>query len=884
MSNPQNLIRSVNQIQNIGVTNPPNLGNIPDSLLNKASPTSFNLTNNTKVNKNVSDQASAKCRQFKDINGLRQLSAQESNRTYYDTGCGWIYKPSTGLYPTMNQGAIGTASGALTDSVGGGVWYWDLEKAEKEITQKICLNASKCSQLKNLGKYKDICGYCKTSGAIIPVQKNGSQMIARFPNDPSLKCEMNDIVTAGRGVCPAEGFSDYAGSSVQIGLGVKGDLEEGFLTIDDMEKCKGNLTRDCAVLAARMAGCSDKGTLITSMLEAKQGANYDDVLKTKMSYMGYQQSAMPSLSASLFSKTGRGDIDVALTEFGGILENTSSENNKVRLAARDLCLMSGEYDAYNFCAELTGQSVLNSNTIVCAQNDWKRNGGTEKGSSYPTLKMYNSKRWNDYIKTRDIVMNRVKSKDRNTNARGLAEFVGISMDKQIITLPMNDFTRGAETVWIDLVDTIKGTSNPSIILKCDLRLSSQSESIPSFSNGNELIQKWKVPNNNIAFMNAYEIRPIKNTDLQFSIKSDDGFMVGINQNPFQNASNKGLLESWGSWLFQGAKLYTSPKYTLESSQEKTNTIVMTWFQGRGPGTFLPSLTIGGKVTNPNGTPVEKKDIYLTQEPLAPWLQYEICSRPNLGNGSKLGFFEKRWNGPISYVQSTKQKKYSFDVKTSSGIVYDQKDKSITMMTGSYWHSSNHFAFTAFKTITVLFYPEANLAKGIWYTIFGHQNFGGNGMRLYLSNNNGNYSCTFAFNGQTQEINVSMNKWNLAVFQYIGDENGIRNINCSIGDYDFMKTTQGRKGFFQEIQQKQSSGATGGIVIGSPLTDRKNAGYLYLGARSEDFKDASGNVVDAFSGFVGKVKWIHGFRNYLDTEDLLKTEIEQKWLSRWPVTN
>jgi hypothetical protein len=34
-------------------------------------------------------------------------------------------------------------------------------------------------------------------------------------------------------------------------------------------------------------------------------------------------------------------------------------------------------------------------------------------------------------------------------------------------------------------------------------------------------------------------------------------------------------------------------------------------------------------------------------------------------------------------------------------------------------------------------------------------------------------------------------------------------------------------------------------------------------------------------FVGDIGWIHGFRDYIDSDELLQREINQTWISRWP---
>jgi hypothetical protein len=56
----------------------------------------------------------------------------------------------------------------------------------------------------------------------------------------------------------------------------------------------------------------------------------------------------------------------------------------------------------------------------------------------------------------------------------------------------------------------------------------------------------------------------------------------------------------------------------------------------------------------------------------------------------------------------------------------------------------------------------------------------------------------------------------------------------------------------------------------------------LGGTCQDYKDMG----SSWNGqsFSGDVAWLHGFRNYLDTDELLLTELQQNWLYRWPIPN
>jgi len=893
-----NLNRSATQVQTTGNKNPPNLAGVPENLLKAASPAAFNL-NSIRTDRTLSDNASAACRAYEGVEGLRRLQVDQPNRSQHGGGCGWMYKASSGLNPEINRGALGTAQGPSTESLSG-QWYWNLKDAEKNITTQICSNASKCSQLRLLGRFTDVCGYCKTTGAVIPITKTASGMaLPRYPKDSTFMCDSADITTA-YGQCPAEGFNDYAGSANRKGMPVKGDLREAFgnatleafgnATFDDLDSCTPPLTRDCVVLSARFAGCSDNGTLIQS-LKSSTG-DYDSVLKNKTPYLAYKESANPGITNALL-KDGSTALTNALDDFGGLLKNVESPNKKVAAAARDLCLNAGAYDDYNFCTEMTATTVVNAQNLICLRNDWQNKGGTEKGTGFPGT-AWTGRTYSSYLTYVTDLINRTKSTDKTINSNALKEFIGIESYGTAVSfdLPRDDTTRGAETVWIDLVNIF--TSATPIILRCDLKLAKDGEVIPVFTDAATLARKYRVPPEHIYYTSAFEVRPNRDTPVRFYVGTDDGMMVGMNQNPFEKSGGA----EWGSWAFQGPTGYMSGTGTLAGANtNQTNTLVLKWFQGGGVAWSNFAMLYGGETAwrHPEASFAARADMYLTQEPLAPWLQYEICTRPNNNDGNRLGFFEKRWNGEAGYIWgNSASKSPSFDV-VSSAVSFQTDTVSradvpgkkgvMNFNTGSWWHTRAYFAFTAFKTITLLVKPIANLPVGASVHMFSHVNFAFNSIGLNLKNSGGRYVIAFWNSKQVTEIPIEMNQWNLVVLQYVGDNGynmGIRNVTCNIAPLETLRTDDGRRTFLKNLRNQQSS--NGPFVLESAVVDRRNSGFLILGGTCPDYKDINGRQSWMMQSFTGSVAWIHGFRNFLDTDELLKAEIEQTWISRWPRGN
>jgi len=888
--NNLNLYRTANEAQTIGDTTPINMSRVSDNLLKAASPASFSLLDNTKINGDSSDAAAAACRSYKDIAGLRRLQKDQVNKTHYDPKCGWIYKPSTGLYPEISQGALGTAAGpsfgqqGSPDEVAGGAqWFWKLGDAEKKITTKICANASKCKQLSLLGRYADVCGYCKTTGAIIPTV--GGQ--ARYPKSTTAGCLKKDIVSAG-GSCP-EGFTSFRQGNLNEAFQVR----EGFGSLDDLNNCmEMPLTRDCVVKAAQNAGCSPDGALIQA-LKGSTG-DYDSKLKTNSAYNSYN-SFMP-FTAGLMKDGSVAAINVALDDFGRLMNNTQSGNTKVSLASKDLCIRAGEFDKYDFCAEMAIDTVINKDNISCVEKVWGQNGGTKQGTAAPTLAMWNGKKFGDFLASGFVRLMQTNSNDKNTNASALMGIVGTDSSTQAtrpgIDLPMDETTRGGETVWFDL-GNVGQSGAPVVILKCDLRLKKdtsttagpEGEVLPFVGTWTEMINKYNFTNqNNKAYTSAFEIRTGAPNDNQviFGITTDDGFMLSKNQNPFENA---GKGPDWGSWRYQGPSVYYSPAYSIGA--EQTNIFVTKWFQGYGEAAshFWMYRPTTGWIRG-----CYSSDVYLTQEPLAPWCQYELCARPNSGAGTSVGFFEKRWNGP-SAMDYTGTPTSGFDVTTGS-VVFQTEPRLreavpgqkafASFVSNSYWHTKSFFHFNAFRTITLLIRPIANLSPGGAASVYHHCNFRGFSAGMYLRNNGGHYALDFGTSrGQFQgEHFVEMNQWNLIVIQYIGGEYGVTKMTCNVEPLSRIQSDSGRRALLAKLSAGRTS--AGSVFIGNPREDPfANSGMLLMGALDSRIYYGFNSYVPSFTG---DVAWVHGFRNYLDSDLVLKNEITQGWISRWAIPN
>lgn len=884
----ENSMRNANQAELIGNPRPPTMTAASSRLLSAASPPGVNLVDVMVVNNTASDAAAASCRQYNGIQGLRRLQADQANRTYYDAGCGWRYNAATGL----SQGALGTSRGpslSQDDLKNGTQWLWDLTAAEKTISTRVCQNVPKCSQMIYLRENADVCGYCKSTGTVIPVVKGK----ARYSKDPNLSCPPADIITAG-GNCPAEGFRGGLGEAFQVSKRL-----EAFTNIDynAIEECDNSpLSRACVALAARSQGCSDKGSLIHALSSAHSGSSaaYDESLKANNAYAAYKTlSSVPITKATLAD--GSVSMQTALSDFANLAKDSNNSNRKLSLAARDLCVKKGAYEEYDFCSELNESTVINAGNLSCIQKTFKISGGTERGSKYPT-NAWIGKRFSDFNASLNSVLADVASKDKLRNATGIQNLIGVNTVEKFqgsasipteitlnIELPANDDTRGTETVWFDWAN------ETVVVLRCDLLLAKDSarnggKIHPHFGDWEQLKRNHQFPSPDFkAFTSAFEFRPTVADAVTFNVVTDDGFILSKNNNPFEQMNSA---DTWGSWQYQGPTAYTSPKFNIAASTK--NIFVTKWFNGGGQATSLLNVKKGAEPSFMAAC--DRRDLYITQEPLAPWLQYEICSKKGT-----VAFQEKRWNGPVSFRWGDGKAYPSFDVQ--SGSVVTQTDAALrkdvpggkgfmTFASSSWWHTTSYFHFTAFNTITLLVRPMATLANGGFGSVFHHCNLmnGAYSAGFYLYNRGGQYTFGYGTNRGQSQVNlpVVMNKWNLVVIQYVGDENGVKGINFHVEGLATLQTDTRRRAFLAKLMSQQGAGGGGQVMIGNPNDNYvMNSGRLMLGSSGAPSYKAAGMNNWNSESFVGDIGWIHGFRNYIDSDELLQREINQTWISRWP---
>ena len=950
----QNSSYNANELQGVGMSPPPTVSpNVQGdfAMFNTASPL---LRKTTLVDNSSMLNTAAKCREYTGFDGLRRLQNDQKNSTYYDPGCGWMYKQGSGTTnPSVNRGVFATYNGVPAmggrgqpDELVGGSITMDLQRAEQRASKQIAAGlGGGCTSLGLLSASNaPYFGFCTTTNKIIPIDNSSGTPQARYNNSTNFQfnCASSNIITAERaarpGGCPV-GPRVTVTAAPPVAAPIPDDIgrrplatearpeepvaipvrpppppsilvagsttyREGFDNSDNLQSqfaCQVPLTRDCLLQGVRNAGCTDKGSLVAALSANSNLPTYDSALNGSTAYKYY--ASKTNLPTSLF-KDGTGvpssqnayDIFTALA---AAAETTSSNPMRkgVHAAARDLCLQSGSFsNSYNFCAELTGTTRIDSTNIACIQNLWRNAGGDSRGTSYPKISEWQGKTVDSFTQFKNTLVANLKSTNKATQANAIMQFIGTAT---YAVQPSCDLTqvantRGSETVWF-----YNGNAGFPVIMRCDLMMAKDSDVIPDFTVPDALNYKYALGTPNfVSFTTAFEYRPTANNKLAFQLTVDDCAMIGYNQNPFEGTNNL----DWGSWRAQGATTtYTSGTYTINATAPGSrNMFVIKYGQSAGSAAFRLSIaedyTAPRNFVNVATSVPAKQNIYLTQEPLAPWMNYEVCTKPNMGLGPALGFFDTRWNGPTAAPTVSGNTKISFDT-SSSGVVYQTSASLRSKVPGgkcymsftesSGWMTRGLFSYSAFKTLTIMVRPTVGERQRGGTGILKHSGRDIHGFTLGVNDGVQGSAVVFILvtsrdgkilrpeNAIMQTAPCVMNAWNLVVIQYIDtDGYGIRDISLHACSYEAASLNPTvRAEMLTQMQAKRNATSPIRMPVSRKESDiTKYAGFLRLGTGS----GAEG------PSFTGDIAWLHGFRNYIGTDSELDAEINQEWISRWAV--
>ncbi|NDB84902.1 MAG: hypothetical protein EB127_19690, partial [Alphaproteobacteria bacterium] len=359
----------------------------------------------------------------------------------------------------------------------------------------------------------------------------------------------------------------------------------------------GSLPRDCLVKTAAQAGCSNSGTLITA-LQTGSDTNYLDTLMQAQSYITYQQRAAAGLNETAL-KTGKITLSDALTEFQDIYNAASSSPNLgLKTAASDLCFTKGLLEEYDFCTELQPTSK-GPFSLECLQNAFKRAGGQETGSLYPSpsnpgsIAKWNSyNTWGDVTNAIDTLVTNSSSPDRKIQQKVITQFQGIPLDNKASPQFTLNAINNVEIFWFTSDANLKGSSTYNTIF-LGRRIRSQ---IPNLQNTTGVRGALAETGSFVYFTNMAVTAPTA-FNLQFT--GDSGFIFARNRGstvggtrsmPMTNdynisgygngldVANQELSSLYNSFANASAQMLTQRPWTL---QPNVPNVITGYYLGNG---------------------------------------------------------------------------------------------------------------------------------------------------------------------------------------------------------------------------------------------------------------------------------------------------------------
>ena len=507
--------------------------------------------------------------------------------------CGWVYNSTD---PAQGGGAYGTRDGPL-DTNFQGEWFWNLADAKQKYHKTLCEGVKDCGDLGGPNSpYSQICGYCTTSRKGIPIA--GS--IAAYPYDPRASCSPTAIITSASG-CPKPTPQMVSAAAANVAVKQTSDTPAfTAATSKALNACdpfaNGRLPRQCLIKKAGQVGCSEDGSLITSLKSGSED-NYFSELTKVPSYSEYQKRTDNSISEQSL-KQGAATLDVILAQFQGIKDNTASAANLgLKAAATDLCMTNGSFEAFDFCIEFKDTDYTASIPLDCLQKEFLRGGGQKTGTEYPSTA--NLAKWRRYSTWREfkgaienLGTKALNTADRVSQQDAIKKLQGIPVDT--LRASLGD-SPGVEIFWFTPEADIKSVS--STYNGCFLGRRIRSD-IPNLVGASTAMG---ASNSRASFVFFTNIKPQSNKNYNMKFNGDSGFILLKNKKMEYNYSGGSLPKKDQEF----SSLYNSFSQISEASTSQdgyggswsfannTNNIILGYYFGQGTNFSLKFIEDAG---------------------------------------------------------------------------------------------------------------------------------------------------------------------------------------------------------------------------------------------------------------------------------------------------
>lgn len=562
--------------------------------------------------------------------GLDALIATQNPKE--PVGCGWLYTPPplNSPYPGVSRGALGKADGPVKafGPPSHRQWFFDLQAAKRQVLLDKCKALKECKDVDS-EVFKG-CGFCKNTNQGVPIDQTGQPL---YPSDPRGGCDAESIVRSA-GQCPPPPPPD-AGPPPMVDR-----------TCDPMG---GRLGAECMRRQILAAGCKEQGAIAMALANPQPG-HYLNALNRYDAVGLYQRQAQPPMNMELF-REGRATIQQVLDEGRRLVENTQKpESSGLGLAARDLCLRRGAFQAYDPCSELSDGSTAPFD-LRCLQSLFLKMGGQPAGKKYPSAANhaeYNALgTWGavkQYLQGlyRGMYVNTTSGPLKepfqggsgagayDTQRQAMMDLLGIVPEKSIERVP---YRQGVEVFWLVPGEPRWGEGKPCQIHGI-LRRTIERDIVQLQPGRSGVAQIGGGPC--AAMLQLTDIRAQEAASVKFQVNIDDGFWITVNQpNSVSekamnqvNADEPGFFEN--NW-YQGPTWYGSQACTPFSPSTPNITKLFYQDSGCGGQSFVVNTT------SCSGTNPFQKPLYsLTLEQRAPFLAFEVNRNTGKFEENRLG--------------------------------------------------------------------------------------------------------------------------------------------------------------------------------------------------------------------------------------------------------
>lgn len=765
-----------------------------------------------------------------------------------DLGCGWMYTPPNvgSTQPKLSKGALGTKDGPLPDLANPQYkqWFFDLQLAKKQVLMDRCRALQSCERV-DRNVFKGACAYCPELGVGVPIDRQGKPL---YPDEPLGGCA-NPIRSGKECTAKKEGFQTMAtpaGPPAAVGTrpGSAPPLIAARTT--PVEPCDETCLRN---LLIRQAGCKEEGALAMALAEPKMTKGYlTDEFVNSQAVKLYNLSARPPMNVRTI-QSGTATAKNALADFSRLFNNgNNAPDTRLKAAAQDLCLQKGILENFNFCMDINDSTPPPFN-LVCLQQIFVKMVGknAERGRLYPRDENTKKRIYDSRFRTFGAAKNYINSFIRNLTSQDPVKRTEAFLNlRGIPAIRQAPYSAGVEVFWF--------APNPRTPNQVGafLRRTIERNIVRFPSPG--LSTVTQINADKFMMMQLTNVTPRSNLNVQFSVPSDDGFFISVNQpvNATQSILQSREVDRKGVFanLSKKGVLYQSNVCTLFRAGMPNITQLYYENSNGGAHTFDPQ-TIACSPTVANApSPLAAGQLSLTCERRAPFLLFELINASS-------GFQELR--NPFLFGPLVRQTSVNYFTRTDETVTVPGKKPFVRLNNSQSAIQFTNIAFQSWGTMTIALRMktissfEETLAYfqtgSFFYSIVAKKS--AEGITTLQIKHNFDKNST-----QTTTFQLSIDQWNLLTIY--NDNTGFR-LSCN--------TING-------LINRRETVTTVSVNANKPLFGTNSSSTITIGTNGLPKTPAS--MVASSTACTYDIAWVHFFDYKIQEQDIMR-EASANWI-------